>query len=166
MILSNPPNSFPPMKTAGNCSFPCGAVPSLRTVASNWDATLASSFSSTSKTAGLTPRLRSKRLTTWLMQQPLLPTTVTAFSQTMLSTIVSSLGDEEGVVLAVTVSMFLWTWLWECVINGSGVKWVVGLWRGRHDLKGIAWCIGLWWCGVMVKFVVMVGCWKRRVWKN
>jgi len=41
------------------------------------------------------------------MQQPLLPTTVTAFSQTMLSTIVSSLGDEEGVVLAVTVSMFL-----------------------------------------------------------
>jgi len=53
------------------------------------------------------------------MQQPLLPTTVTAFSQTMLRSMGSCLGDEEGS-------------LWECVINGSG------LWRGRHDLKGIA----------------------------
>ena len=57
---------------------------------SNSSTTVASSSSSTSNTVGFTPRPNSSRITTWHMQHPRLPNTITAFSDTIFVTQVTS----------------------------------------------------------------------------
>jgi hypothetical protein len=117
---SNPPNKLPPINTAGNCTFPLPAIDS------NSLTTLASSFSSTSYTAGLTPRPRSKRFTTWLMQHPRLPNTMTAFSDTKVRmfsvSFTECLGDDRLRELDVLLR-----------VSESWLKWVF-VWSGCHDL--------------------------------
>ena len=89
ITLSSPPNSCPPMNTAGNCGRPSFASSPAITL-DNSSTTAASSSSSTSNTVGFTPRPNSSRITTWHMQHPRLPNTITAFSDTIFVTQVTS----------------------------------------------------------------------------